>query len=63
MVNLSKFKKGAYVSGIKAFNHLPQYIKALVNDAECFKSTLRSFLYQHPFYSVDEYYKYQEDTN
>jgi hypothetical protein len=63
MVNLSRFKKGAYVSGIKAFNHLPQYIKALVNDVECFKSTLRRFLYQHSFYSVAEYYDYQEDIN
>jgi hypothetical protein len=61
-VNLSRFKKGAYISGIKAFNHLPQYIKALVND-ECFKSTLRKFLYQHSFYSVAEYYDYQEDIN
>jgi hypothetical protein len=62
-VNLAKFNKGAYISGIKAFNHLPQYIKALVNDVECFKSTLRKFLYQHSFYSVAEYYDYQEDIN
>ena len=30
--NLSKFNKGTYISGIKFFNHLPQYIKALTND-------------------------------
>jgi len=30
--NLSKFNKGTYISGIKVFNHLPQYIKALTND-------------------------------
>jgi len=29
---LSKFNKGAYVSGIKVFNHLPQYIKELINN-------------------------------
>ena len=29
IANLSKFNKGAYISGIKVFNHLPQYIKAL----------------------------------
>jgi hypothetical protein len=27
--NLSKFNKGAYISGIKVFNHLPQYINLL----------------------------------
>jgi hypothetical protein len=62
-INLSKFGKGAYILGIKAFNHLPQYIKALVNDVECFKSILRRFLYHHPFYSVAEYYDCQEDNN
>jgi len=27
IVNLSKFDKGAYFSGIKVFNHLLEYIK------------------------------------
>jgi hypothetical protein len=60
-VNLSKFSKGAYISGVKVFNHLPQYIKALANDRKCFKSRLKRFLYHHSFYSMDEYYEYQED--
>jgi len=54
MANLSKLNKGAYISGIKVFNHLPQYIKALTNDDKYFKSTLKSFLYHHSFYSVNE---------
>ena len=57
LANLSKFNKGAYISGIKDFNHLPQYIKALT----CFKSTLKRLLYHHSFYSVNEYYVYKED--
>jgi hypothetical protein len=61
LVNLPKFDKGAYISGIKAFNHLPQYIKTLVNDQELFKSTLKRFLYHHSVYSVDEYYECKED--
>jgi len=61
IVNLSKFNKGAYISGVEVFNHLPQYIKALANDQKCFKSTLKRFLYHHSFYSVDEYYEYEED--
>jgi hypothetical protein len=32
VANLSKFNNGAYISGIKVFNHLPQYIKAFTND-------------------------------
>jgi hypothetical protein len=36
IVNISKFNKGAYVSGVKVFNHLRQYIKALANDWKCF---------------------------
>ena len=52
--NLSKFNKGAYISGIKVFNHLPQYIKY-------FKSTLKRFLYHHSFYSMNKYYEYKED--
>jgi hypothetical protein len=31
-VNLTTFNKEAYVSGIKACNHLPQSIKILAND-------------------------------
>ena len=32
LANLSKFSEGAYISGIKVSNHLPQYIKALINN-------------------------------
>jgi hypothetical protein len=56
----SKFNKGAYISGVKFFNHLPQYIKAMANDQKCFKVTLKRFLYHHSFYSMDEYYEYKE---
>jgi hypothetical protein len=59
--NLSKFNKGAYMSGIKVFNHFPQYIKALINNQMYFKSTLKRFLYHHSFYSMNEYYEYKED--
>ena len=57
IANLSKLNNGAYISGIKDFNHLPQYIKALTNDHKYFKSTLKRFLYHHSFYSVREYYE------
>ena len=60
IANLSKFNSGAYLSGIKVFNHFHQYIKALTNDHKYFKSTLKRFLY-HFFYSMNEYYEYKED--
>jgi len=61
IANISKFNKGAYISGIKVFNHLPQNIKALTNDHKYFKSSLKRFLYHNFFYSVNEYYEYKED--
>jgi hypothetical protein len=60
VANLSKFNKGAYVSGIKGFNHFPQYIKNLIGNQTYFKSILKRFLYCHSFYSLNEYYKYKE---
>jgi hypothetical protein len=62
-VNLSKFKKEPFISGVKAYNHLPQYLKILANDQKSFKSTLNRFLYHHSFYSMEEYYEYKEDRN
>jgi hypothetical protein len=43
IVNLSKFTKGPYISGVKAFSHLPQYTKILANDQKHSKSTLKRF--------------------
>jgi hypothetical protein len=60
LVNLSKFDKGAYIPGAKAFNHLPHYIKTLANDQKRYKFTLNRFLYHHSFYSMDECYECKE---
>ena len=62
LVSLSKFNKGAYVSGIKVFNHLPQYIKELINNQTYFKTTLKMFLYYHSFYSMNGYNYKAEDS-
>ena len=60
--NLEKFKKGPCISGIKAYNHLPQYLKTLDHNSSSFRSSLKSFMHQHAFYSVEEYYEYKENT-
>jgi hypothetical protein len=61
LANLSKFNTGAYIWGIKVFNHLPQNIKALIINQTCFNSTLKRFLYHHSFYSMNECYEYKEN--
>jgi hypothetical protein len=53
IADLSRFNKGPYISGIKVFNHLPQYIKALIINQTYFKSTLKMFLHHHSFYSMN----------
>jgi hypothetical protein len=60
--NLTKFNKGPYISGIKAFNHLPQHLKALDFNSTYFKTSLKRFLYHHSFYTIDEYYEYKDNT-
>ena len=62
LTNLMKYNNGPYVSGIKVFNHLPQYLKALDHNSLHFRSSLKRFLYHHSFYSVEEYYEYKENT-
>ena len=49
------------LSGLKAFNHLPRHIKSLANDIKSFKTPLKRFLYHHSFYSIEEYYEYNDD--
>ena len=43
-VNITKYYKGPHLSGLKAFNHLPQHIKSLANDMKSFKTSLKRFL-------------------
>ena len=62
LINLRKFNKGPYMSGIKVFNHLPQYLKTLDHNSMHFRSSLKRFLYHHSFYSMEEYYEYKETT-
>jgi hypothetical protein len=55
--NLTLEQKGVLYSGSKIYNHLPLNIQMLSKDAKQFKSTLRSYLIEHTFYSLDEYYQ------
>jgi hypothetical protein len=62
LTNFTKFNNGPHTSGIKIFNHLPQYLKASVHNSEHFRSSLKRFFYHHAFYSLEEYYEYKENT-
>ena len=59
-VNITKYYKGPYILGLKAFNHVPRQI-SLANDIKFFKTSLKRFLYHHSFYSIEEYYEYNDD--
>jgi hypothetical protein len=61
IANLAKYTKGPYFSAIKIYSHLPEYIKSLSSDQKRFKYTLKRFLCQHSFYSIQEYYDFKDD--
>jgi hypothetical protein len=56
--NLLIVQKGMIFSGSKIYNHLPLNIKLLSKGIKVFKSSLRSFLIENVFYSIDEYYNF-----
>jgi len=57
--NSTLYQKGVYYSGFKIFNHLPATIKNLLNDKIKFQISLRKFLLQNSFYSLEEYFNTQ----
>jgi ferric iron reductase protein FhuF len=56
ITNLTKYQKGAYYTGIKIFNYLPNHIKNVANEIQVFKTILKRLLLDNSFYSVDEYF-------
>jgi hypothetical protein len=55
--NLTMVQKGVLYSGSKIYNHLPSNIKASSNRTKLLKSKLKSFLIEHSFFSLDEFYQ------
>jgi hypothetical protein len=62
-INVTKYQKGAYYSGIKIFNHLPQNIKDLSWNVKKFKLALKRFLLMGSFYSLDEYFDWNSSSD
>jgi hypothetical protein len=53
---LSIYRNGVCYMGIKAFNHLPSYIKILSDDKNHFKITLKNYLLINSFYSLNDFF-------
>jgi hypothetical protein len=46
--------------GTKIYNNLPSYIKATSANLNKFKSLLKNFIYSNSFYTLKEYFDYNE---
>jgi hypothetical protein len=60
LAHLTKYQKGVYYAGIRIFSHLPTSIKSIANETEEFKKTLKRFLLDNSFYSMDEFFNCME---
>ena len=58
--HLTKYQKGVHYAGITIFNHLPTSIKSISNETKELKKTLKRFLLDKSFYSMDEFFNYKE---
>jgi hypothetical protein len=52
---LSVYRNGVYYMGIKAFNHLPSYIKKLSDDKIQFKNILKTYILSNSFYLLKDF--------
>jgi hypothetical protein len=53
---LSIYMNGVYYMGIKAFNHLPSYIKGLLDNKKEFKNILKNYLLLNSFCSLKDFF-------
>jgi len=60
---VTKVQKGLYHSGIKVSNCLPTGIKSLSGDVRKFKSALKRFNLEGPFYTIQEYFNWDLLSN
>jgi len=58
--HLTKYQKGVHYAGIRIFSHLPTSIKSIANETKELKKTLKRFLLDNSFYSMDEFFNHKE---
>jgi hypothetical protein len=62
VTKLPRFQKSAYYAGIKIFNILPSNLRSCVNKKTQFKVALKRYLYTHPFYSLEEFLTFRNES-
>ena len=63
IANLFVFQKEVYFSGAKIFNNLPTDLKQTFYDVYKFKKSLKRFLLDNSFYSLEDYYSWKENIS
>ena len=58
--HLTKYQKGVHYAGFRVFNYLPSSIKSKVNETKMFKKTLKKFLLDNSFYSMDDSFNFKK---
>ena len=58
--SLTLDQKGINNMGTKIYNNLPSYIKDISANLNKLKSILKNFLYSNSFYTLKEYFRYNE---
>jgi hypothetical protein len=61
--HLKTYQKGKYYFRNKVFSSWPTEIKDLSYNTKLFQLTLKSYLYFHSFYTVQEYFNYNRNQN
>jgi hypothetical protein len=58
LANFTSYWRGVYYASMKTFNVLPMSVAELVTNKKHFIITLKEFLIDKSFYSIDEYFNY-----
>jgi hypothetical protein len=61
MKDRRSFQRGVYYASIKIFNKLPVHTAQLVTDKKRFIIVLKGFLITEAFYSINEFFDYQDE--
>jgi hypothetical protein len=56
IANLTLYQKGMYYTSITIFNELPEHIAELVEDKKRFISTLKKYLVDKSFHSLEKFF-------
>jgi len=57
IANRAKYQKGIQYMGVKVFNRLPINIKKEFDNSKKFRHSLKKFLREKSFYSLQEYFE------